>query len=91
MVYNVLYNVSYSCKMYASIIDLIGSTKIASASYAYNIRMYCIHRLMADGKLPVRSMNTSPVSGSARPISTSTEFVVSSLEGEEYVSISSAK
>ena len=58
--------------MSVSLIDLIGSTKIALASYAYNINMYWITLFLVNGKRPIRSVNIFPVLGSARPIAANT-------------------
>ena len=88
---NVSYNTSYAHKMSVSLLDLMGPTKFVLASYAYNISMYCIPQLMVNVNRPVRSVNTFPVLGSARPIAENTEFVVYSLGGKKYVSISTDK
>ena len=68
VVYNFSYNVPHERKMSMSLLDLIGSTKIAFESYGYDISMYCISQLMMNGKRPVISLWNFTVLGSARPI-----------------------
>ena len=69
---NVSYNTSSARNMSVSLLDLMGSTKIALVPYAYNMSMYCIRLLMVNGKSPVRSVYNFPVLGSDRPIASNT-------------------
>ena len=77
--------------MSLSFLVLMGSNNIALVSYAYSISMYCIHLLMVNEKIPVRSVYNFTLSGSAMIISANTEFVVSSLGGKKSISISSSR
>ena len=47
--------------------------------------------MLVNGKHPVRSVNAFLVPGSSRAVTANTEFLVSSLEGEKYVSSLSSK
>ena len=84
------YKTAYVRNMSASLLVLMGSTKISFVSYAYSITIYCIPLLMVTGKLPVKSVYTFPVSGFARPIVENTKLVFFSLWGKKSVSVSSA-
>ena len=86
----VSYKTLYACNMSVSLIDLMGSPKNSCVSYVYSINMYWIYLLLVNGKLPVKSVETLPVSGSSRPIVTNTYFFPLLGEGG-YVSISSAR
>ena len=83
---NVSYNVSYARKMYVSLLDLIGSTKILFESYAYNISICFIPQYLVNGKRPVISLYTFTLSGSDRKIAANTYFLVYSLGGKNSVS-----
>ena len=72
VVSNVSYNTSYSINMSESLLDLMGYTKIAFVSYAYNISMHYISLLIVNWKRSVRYVYTFPVSGSARHIAANT-------------------
>ena len=79
-------NASYK----TSLLVLIGSTKIISVSYAYNINMYCIPLLLVTGKRPVKSVYILIVSGLASTIAEDTQLFFPSLLGKKYVSIYNA-
>ena len=87
---NISYNTSYICNMSASLLVLMGSTKITFVSYLYSINMYCILLLLVTGKLTVKYVYTFPVSGFASPRAENIQVVFSSLWEKEYFSISSA-
>ena len=79
---NVYYKISYARNISASLLVLMGFTKIEFLSYAYNINMYCIIQSLVNGNLPVNFVYTFPISGSDRLIASNTEFVFSSLRGK---------
>ena len=87
---NVSYNKSYFRNMSASLLVLMGSTKISFVSYAYSTNMYWIPLSLVTGKRPVKYVYTFPVSGFSRTIVENTKLLFPSLWGKIYVSVSSA-
>ena len=78
---NMSYNTSYAPTMYVSLLYLIGSTKTVLASYTYKFSMYWIPQSLVNGNIPVISVNTLPVLGSARLIAANAKSMVSYLGG----------
>ena len=80
--YNVSYKTSYVRNMYASLLVLIGSTKIVFVSYVYNINMCFISLLLVIGKPPVKYVCIYPVSVFASTIAADTLLFFPSLFGK---------
>ena len=62
--------------MSATIIVLIGFTRIAFVSYAYSINIYYIPLLVVTGKRPVKYVYILPVSGFAYTIASNSQIFV---------------
>ena len=75
--YNVYYKTSYACNISASLLVLIGSTKIEVVSYAYSINIYCIPLLLVTVKCPVKYVYILTVSCFANTIATNIQWLFS--------------
>ena len=75
--------------MSASLLVLVGSTKIALVTYAYSINMFFFLILLVTSKYPVKYVYNFLVSGSSSNIYANTQLLFSSLL-EKLLSISSA-
>ena len=78
---NVSFKKSYARHISATLLLLIGSTKIAFVSSAYIIDMYCIPLLLVNGESPFKSVYIFPLSGFDSPIAENTQILFSSLLG----------
>ena len=75
--------------MSASLLVLMGYTKIAFVSNACTINIYYIPLVLVTGKFPVKYVYTFPVLGFSSPIAENTQLLFTSLWGNKYVSVSS--